>query len=58
MIESTGSRDAIQKQLPAWELTYNGSPGASFRGGVATAAGSTATLKMDDVIAIRANCRQ
>jgi len=52
-----GSRDAIQKQIASMGTNViMVSPGASFRGGVATAAGSTATLKMDDVIAIRANC--
>jgi putative ABC transport system permease protein len=52
-----GSRDAIQKQIASMGTNViMVSPGAGFRGGVATAAGSTAALKMDDVLAIRADC--
>jgi putative ABC transport system permease protein len=52
-----GSRDAIQKQIASMGTNVIMiSPGAGFRGGVATAAGSAVSLKMDDVNAIRANC--
>ena len=52
-----GSRDSIQKQIASMGTNVIMiSPGAGFRGGVATAAGSAVSLKMDDVNAIRANC--
>jgi putative ABC transport system permease protein len=52
-----GSRDAIQKQIASMGTNVIMIfPGASFRGGVATAAGTAITLKMEDVEAIRAQC--
>ncbi len=52
-----GSRDSIEEQIS--NLGTNVImlfPGASFRGGVATAAGEAQSLKMEDVEAIRDNC--
>jgi putative ABC transport system permease protein len=52
-----GSRDAIQKQIAGMGtnvIMINS--GAGFRGGVATAAGTAISLKMDDVQAIRSQC--
>ena len=52
-----GSRDAIQKQIAGMGTNVIMIfPGASFRGGVATAAGTALTLKIEDVIAIRSQC--
>jgi putative ABC transport system permease protein len=52
-----GSRDAIEKQIASMGTNVIMIlPGAGFRGGVATAAGSAISLKMDDVQAIRAQC--
>lgn len=52
-----GSRDSIERQIQ--EMGSNVImvfPGASFRGGVASAAGTAATLDLDDVWAIRDEC--
>jgi putative ABC transport system permease protein len=52
-----GSRDAIEKQIASMGTNVIMIlPGAGFRGGVATAAGSAVSLKMDDVQAIRSQC--
>ena len=52
-----GSRDAIQKQIAGMGTNVIMIfPGASFRGGVATAAGTAITLKLEDVAAIREQC--
>jgi putative ABC transport system permease protein len=52
-----GSRDAIQKQIAGMGTNVIMIfPGASFRGGVATAAGTAVSLKIEDVEAIRAQC--
>jgi len=52
-----GSRDAIEKQIAGMGTNVIMiSPGAGFRGGVATAAGTAISLKLDDVQAIRAQC--
>jgi putative ABC transport system permease protein len=52
-----GSRDAIEKQIASMGTNVIMIlPGAGFRGGVATAAGSAVSLKMEDVQAIRAQC--
>jgi putative ABC transport system permease protein len=52
-----GSRDAIQKQIAGMGTNVIMIfPGASFRGGVATAAGTAITLRIEDVDAIRAQC--
>lgn len=52
-----GSRDSIERQIQ--EMGSNVImvfPGASFRGGVASAAGTAAALDLDDVWAIRDEC--
>ena len=52
-----GSRDSIEAQIS--NLGTNVImlfPGASFRGGVASAAGEAQSIDMDDVNAIRDNC--
>jgi len=52
-----GSRDAIQKQIAGMGTNVIMIfPGAGFRGGVATAAGSAIALKMEDVEALRSQC--
>ena len=52
-----GSRDAIEKQIANMGTNVIMIfPGASFRGGVATAAGTAVTLKLEDVEAIREQC--
>lgn len=52
-----GSRDAIQKQIAGMGTNVIMIfPGASMRGGVATASGTALTFKMDDVEAIRTQC--
>ncbi len=52
-----GSRDAIQKQIAGMGTNVIMIfPGAGFRGGVATAAGTAISLKMEDVVAMRAQC--
>ncbi len=52
-----GSRDAIEKQIASMGTNVIMiSPGAGFRGGVATAAGSAISLKLEDVQAIKTNC--
>lgn len=52
-----GSKDVIQKQIASMGTNViMVSPGASFRGGVATAAGTAIALKMEDVQAMRAQC--
>jgi len=52
-----GSRDAIQKQIASMGtnviMIY---PGASYRGGVATAAGTAVTIRIEDVDAMREQC--
>ena len=52
-----GSRDTIEKQIASMGTNVIMiSPGAGFRGGVATAAGTAISLKMEDVQAIRTYC--
>lgn len=52
-----GSRDAIEKQIAGMGTNVIMIfPGASMRGGVATASGTAVSLKMEDVEAIRAQC--
>lgn len=52
-----GSRDSIENQISGLgSNVIMVFPGATFRGGVATAAGSAQSLEMDDLEAIRANC--
>jgi len=52
-----GSRDAIEKQIAGMGTNVIMIfPGASMRGGVATASGTALTFKMEDVEAIRSQC--
>ena len=52
-----GSRDAIEKQIAGMGTNVIMiSPGAGFRGGVASAAGTAISMKLDDVQAIRTQC--
>ena len=52
-----GSRDSIESQISGLgSNVIMVFPGATFRGGVATAAGSAQSLEMDDLEAIRASC--
>ncbi len=52
-----GSRDSIEEQISSMGTNVIMLfPGASFRGGVATAAGEAQSINMDDVNAIRDNC--
>ncbi len=52
-----GSRDSIEEQISSLGTNVIMLfPGASFRGGVASAAGEAQSLKMEDVEAIRDNC--
>ena len=52
-----GSRDSIEKQISSLGTNVIMIfPGASFRGGVASAAGEAQSLKLDDIEAIRELC--
>ena len=52
-----GSSDSIEDQISGLgSNVIMVFPGATFRGGVATAAGSAQSLEMDDLEAIRTNC--
>jgi len=52
-----GSRDSIEEQISSMGTNVIMLfPGASFRGGVATAAGEAQSINMEDVNAIRDNC--
>lgn len=52
-----GSRESIEEQISSMGTNVIMLfPGASFRGGVASAAGEAQSLKMEDVEAIRDNC--
>ncbi len=52
-----GSRDSIEKQISSLGTNVIMIfPGASFRGGVASAAGEAQSLKLDDIEAIREFC--